>query len=284
MTLARGRRIGYLRMTAEVCRYLASPLTAISNLTPAGLESASPVLISLSLQAVTKIVGTHCAEVSSTERWSRETHAQTKDLIASVRSGIAPLVKQSDLDVQERASEFDGLIQFIGADLSGHTPPAARVIAPIAVEEIPGMEGGFEAEGSSSSRNGDVKEEEPAYPKSLFLLQPLFTAHELNAVSEQAQGAVRTPDGLVLDRDFVPGGGWAGNEVELLESSADEQEKESVAEALGQGGGAGMEELRRVIREGQKKGKRREGETAEEKRERHAVRHVRPLALTVIVR
>jgi AP-3 complex subunit delta-1 len=119
-------------------------------------------------------------------------------------------------------------------------------------------------------KNGTQEDEAPAYPKSLFLLQPLFTSHELNAVSAQAQDAVRLPEGLDLERDLVPGGGWAGSEAELLESSADEADKE--ADMLGQGGGAGMDELRRVIREGQKKDKRREGETPEERKARQAVR------------
>jgi AP-3 complex subunit delta-1 len=248
-------------------RFLTSPLSTISNLTPTGIENASPLLISLSLQAVTKIVGTHCADVSSTDRWSRETHAQTKDLIASCRNGIAPLVQHADLDVQERAGELDGLLQFIAADLASHQPPT-RIAPPIAMDKIPGVEGGFETD-AGPSNTGKAEHDEPAYPKSLFLLQPLFTSHELNAVSEQAQDAVRVPDGLDLEKDLVPGGGWTGNEIEVLESSADELEKE--ADKLGQGGGAGMDELRRVIREGQKKGKRREGETPEERKERQAV-------------
>lgn len=139
------------------------------------------------------------------------------------------------------------------------------------MDKIPGVEGGFETDPTPSApgQNGKDDEAPPAYPKSLFLLQPLFSAHELNAVSENAQAAVRIPDGLDLDRDLVPGGGWTGNEADLVESSAEEQE--ATADALGQGGGAGMDELRRVIREGQKKGKRREGETPGEKRERQAV-------------
>lgn len=130
------------------------------------------------------------------------------------------------------------------------------------------MEGGFESNNDS----------QPSYPKSLFLFQPLFTTHELNAVAYKAQDAVRIPEGLNLDQDIVPGGGFADLPSEELESEEEEKGLD-----LGEGGGAGMEELRRVLREqdgkekkkGRKKGKEKkvEGEvmSPEEKAEKARV-------------
>jgi AP-3 complex subunit delta-1 len=131
------------------------------------------------------------------------------------------------------------------------------------------MEGGFES-------NNDAA---PSYPKSLFLFQPLFTTHELNAVAYKAQDAVRIPEGLNLDQDIVPGGGFGDLPSEDLESEEEEKGLD-----LGEGGGAGMEELRRVLREqdgkekkkGRRKGKEKkiEGEvmSPEEKAEKARVR------------
>ena len=45
---------------------------------------------------------------------------------------------------------------------------------------------------------------EPHFPKSLYLIKPLFGAYELNAVALSAQASVPAPDGLDLDAWIVP--------------------------------------------------------------------------------
>jgi AP-3 complex subunit delta len=50
----------------------------------------------------------------------------------------------------------------------------------------------------------DVADSEPNFPKSLFLLRPLFTAYELNPVASGAQASVPVPAGLDLDDWIVP--------------------------------------------------------------------------------
>ncbi|WVF68678.1 hypothetical protein IAT40_003450 [Kwoniella sp. CBS 6097] len=242
----------------EYSSYLSSPLSAISSILSPTLHLSSPSLVSLSLHATAKIFGHHAAAISAS--WSTEKHDETKALVASIKSGLAPFLGSADIEIQERAVEFTQLFSFIEADLNHHVPPA-RTSAP--VEDIPGVQDGF-AENESA---------DPPYPKSLFLFEPLFSSHELNAVAYKAQEAVRLPDGLDLDRDIVPGGGFGmdGGEDEI--ESEEEKEKEVVD--LGEGGGAGMEELRRVLREQQKKGKRREGETKEEREKRRAARRAK---------
>jgi AP-3 complex subunit delta-1 len=42
------------------------------------------------------------------------------------------------------------------------------------------------------------------YPKSLYLIQPLFSSYELNPVASNAQASVPIPDGLDLDAWIVP--------------------------------------------------------------------------------
>jgi AP-3 complex subunit delta len=44
---------------------------------------------------------------------------------------------------------------------------------------------------------------EPHFPKSLFLIQPLFSAYPLNPVASTAQGSVPVPEGLDLDKWIV---------------------------------------------------------------------------------
>ena len=158
------------------------------------------------------------------------------------------------------------LLSFVEADLASHVPPKSNDFA-----DVPEVEGGFE----------EKRDSDPPYPKSLFLFQPLFTAHELNAVAYKAQDAVRIPEGLDLDRDIVPGGGFMNIDIEEV---GEESEGEMGVD-MGEGGGAGMDELRRVLREQDEKEKRRvkkgkgrkkNGEvmTAEEKEEKERVRMV----------
>jgi len=42
------------------------------------------------------------------------------------------------------------------------------------------------------------------FPRSLYLIQPLFSAYELNPVASNAQASVPIPDGLDLDAWIVP--------------------------------------------------------------------------------
>ncbi|WVQ96213.1 hypothetical protein IAU59_003317 [Kwoniella sp. CBS 9459] len=242
----------------EYSSYLSSPLSAISSILSPTLHLSSPSLVSLSLHAAAKIFGHHAAAISSS--WSTDKHDETKALVASIKSGLAPFLGSADIEIQERAVEFTQLFSFIEADLNHHVPPPKRS-AP--TEDIPGVQDGF----------AETDGVDPPYPKSLFLFEPLFSSHELNAVAYKAQEAVRLPEGLDLDRDIVPGGGYGMDAEEDEIESEEEKEKEVVD--LGEGGGAGMEELRRVLREQQKQGKRREGETKEEGDRRRAARRAK---------
>jgi len=230
---------------AEYADNLTSPLTVISAILAPELQSATTSLSALSVHAAAKIFGHYAAGASAS--WSSDQHEELKSLVVSVKSGISPLVSRTDIEVQERAFELLQLLNFVEADLRNHVPAKQKMPA----SEMPEIEGGFEAEQSTGDN--------PPYPKSLFLLQPLFTGHEMNAVAAQAQSAVRLPEGLDLDRDFVPGGGFP---TDLERDENDESEDEKGLD-LGTGGGKGMEELRRVLREQdaeeKRKGKKSKG-------------------------
>ncbi len=152
------------------------------------------------------------------------------------------------------------LFRFIQADLEVHAPLLAKGPSD-------GInENGFEAEAADTRL---------AYPKSLFLLQPLSSGFEMNPVGYRAQESVKVPEGLDLDARLVEIlNGIEADELDLgMQSSEDEID-------MGQGGGQGMEELRRVLRETEtkEKGKRKKKKvkadgTEETPEERLAVSH-----------
>lgn len=243
----------------EYAGELASSLSAMSSILCPALSRGSAALVALSVQAEAKVFGHYASRAS--EDWSAEQHTEAQNVVASVRSGLAPFLSSRDIDIQERAFEFTQLLAFVAADLLKHVPPTKP-----ATSGIPGVDGGFE---SSEPTDGGG----PPYPKSLFLFQPHFTGHELNSVGYRAQEAVRIPEGLDLDADIVPRGGFLEVEDDVV---SDEDEDEDRQVDLGTGGGAGMDELRRVLREQEhrrkKKGKSKEEMTAEERAERRKVR------------
>ena len=245
---------------------LGSALSTLSTII--GIASSSPALAALAVQAVAKIFSHHCASVST--NWSEQTHQETKSLLSSIQAGLQPFAAHSDTEVQERAAELLQLVSFIDADLRSHQPPRKQ-----AQSDIPGIKDGFESDA----------EDQPSYPKSLFLLPPLFSSYELNAVALQAQSSISAPDGLDLDHDFILGGGFPTDmSTDEFDDLSEEEAKEIVD--LGEVGSKSMKELRNVLRvqeeedkerrKGKKaKGKERKAEgevtTAEERVERAKV-------------
>jgi len=281
-----GYIVASFRWTVADRSELASPLTAISSILSPDLQAATPELLSISIQSAAKIFGHYAAQVSGS--WSLEQHGELKNLVVSVKSGVAPLSTHTEIEVQERAFELVQLLNFIDADLRNHQPPKSSDTEI----DVPAVEGGFEAD-DADNKDADTN---PPYPKSLFLLQPLFTAYELNAVAPQAQYAVPIPEGLDLDRDFVPGGGFPADlDRDEMEEGSEEEDQQQGAFDLGTGGGKGMEELRRVLREQERedkerrkgkkskgKGKKVEGEVAspEERADKERVSAVNTLMAT----
>ncbi|ODN78393.1 hypothetical protein L202_04032 [Cryptococcus amylolentus CBS 6039] len=237
---------------------LVSPLSTISNLLS---PFSSPELTAPAIQSVAKIFGFYC--MSSASAWSQDKFEETKALVGSIEKGLQEVVAQGkgDMEVLERAGEVKGLLGFVRADLEHHVPPKETVRRDM---NIPEIEGGFETEGKA-----EKEANEPVYPKSLYIFPPLSTAYPLNAVASHAQESISVPEGLDLDVDIVPGGGWP-DDLQDGEESEEEREREKQAGALdlGEGGGEGMEELRRVLREGKKKKKGKKGEGEEDKAEK----------------
>lgn len=58
--------------------------------------------------------------------------------------------------------------------------------------------------GSSSELEDSHLSDKLAFPKSLYLLEPLFSSYEMNPVASGAQSSVPVPEDLDLDAWFVP--------------------------------------------------------------------------------
>jgi len=74
------------------------------------------------------------------------------------------------------------LFTFIHADLASFRPEEDSIV-------------GFPVEGTSQN---------PAHPKSLLLINPLFSVYELNSVNIFAQDSIPVPESLDLDAWIVP--------------------------------------------------------------------------------
>jgi AP-3 complex subunit delta-1 len=59
-------------------------------------------------------------------------------------------------------------------------------------------------EDSTTSLPVDETNQSPAYPKSLLLIDPLFSVYELNSVNIAAQDSIPVPEFLDLDAWIVP--------------------------------------------------------------------------------
>ena len=90
-----------------------------------------------------------------------------------------------------QAANFLQLLTFVRADISIFQPK----------HETNNID--FGEDGSSAFGMEDTPAE-PRFPKSLYLVRPLFSAYELNPVAINAQAHVPVPEGLDLNAWIVP--------------------------------------------------------------------------------
>lgn len=212
------------------------------------------------ITAIAKVFGRWAAYVSSD--WNVETFDQCTRLVNDISKTLDDLVKTtSNVIVHERVSEtsfrrmvfmrahcgvaqqacqFVQLFEMIKVDI--HKNPPRPTSSPSNVIEMPNA---FAEDSGPNSDHDDAPSKEPDYPKSLYLLQPLFTAYELNSIGYKAQERVSLPEGLDLDKPcvsphlLVP--------PPLLELGLSDEESESDHD-LGMGGSEHMEALRDAIK------------------------------------
>ncbi|THV06465.1 Ap3d1 protein [Dendrothele bispora CBS 962.96] len=172
---------------AYICGEYGSELADPQKLLPLVLQpeisNLSPEIIAVYLHAATKIFGFWAADLAS--RWSDDDLQEVKNLVQLVLTGVGKFVASPHIEVQERAANATQLFTFIQADLNAYRPRP----------EMPSFAD------TGSSFEGTT---EPHFPKSLFLIEPLISSHELNPVAAQAQSRVPVPEGLDLDSWIIP--------------------------------------------------------------------------------
>lgn len=169
----------------EYCSELTDPQKLLTYLLQPSILNLAPDTIAVYIHAATKIFGYWAAEIA--QRWDDELLPDVKSVVDMVIERIGDFNSSPHIEVQERAANTLQLFTFIRKDLSTHRPKP---------------ENGFGFQDIVSSTFDPIAE--PQFPKSLYLLRPLFTSYELNPVALTAQASVPIPEGLDLDSWIVP--------------------------------------------------------------------------------
>ncbi|RPD64688.1 Adaptor protein complex AP-3 delta subunit [Lentinus tigrinus ALCF2SS1-7] len=224
----------------EYCSELAEPHKLLSYLLQPRIVSLPTEIIAVYLHAAMKVFGSWGAELA--DRWDDDDLPKVRGVVDDVLERLSSFVTSPDIEVQERAAELLQLFTFVRADLAAFKPhPRSELLYGDA---------GAETFGGSSS----PPIAEPQFPKSLYLIKPLFGAYELNAVALTAQASVPVPEGLDLEAWIVP----PQEEPVLSQDTATEEAPE------GKRVKKGKKDTGKTKRKGKGKGKAREDESGDE--------------------
>ncbi|KAF8240817.1 Ap3d1 protein [Tricholoma matsutake] len=168
----------------EYCNELAEPQKLLAYIMQPEISRLSSETIAVYIQAATKIFGFWATELA--ERWNDEDLPEVKGVVDLIVSRVTELVRSPHIEVQERAANTLQLFNFIRADLNAHRPKPQGFSLPV-----------------PSTSFDPIASTELRFPKSLYLIQPLFGSYELNPVALSAQASVSVPEGLNLDAWIV---------------------------------------------------------------------------------
>lgn len=192
--------LGDSRLLYTCVSELADPQKLLPYILQPEITNLSPDIIAVYILAATKIFGFWATEVA--ERWSEDDLPEVRNLVDDIVTRVTEFAGSPQIEVQERVSQiikltfFSSLnhfiqaantlqlFYFIRADLNAHRP---KPDSPF---------------GDQSSSFDPIAE--PRFPKSLYLIRPLFSSYNLNPVALAAQASVPIPDGLDLDAWIVP--------------------------------------------------------------------------------
>ncbi|KAI0800586.1 Adaptor protein complex AP-3 delta subunit [Fomes fomentarius] len=186
----------------EYCSELAEPHKLLSYLLQPRIVSLSSDIVAVYLHAVMKVFGSWAAELA--DRWDDDELTRVRGIVDDAVERLTDFVAHPDIEVQERAAELLQLFTFIRADLTAYKPCPPESLKYSEVSAV-----GF----------GEPPSSDPRFPKSLYLMKPLFVAYELNAVALTAQASVPIPEGLDLDAWIVP---FSEDIVSTQEAAGDE--------------------------------------------------------------
>jgi AP-3 complex subunit delta-1 len=253
---------------------LADPQKLLPDILQPDILRLSPETIAVYIQAASKIFGFWATELA--ERWTDEHLPEIKGVVDLIVSRTTELVASPHIEVQERVGHSSFHIE-LSLSFFSFVQKAANTLqlfnfiqADLNAYRIkPQTSPGFSATATSFD---PIAPAEPHFPKSLYLIQPLFTSYELNPVALAAQASVPVPEGLDLDAWIAPP---PRESTPALEESSERRPKKSKK-------GKGKEVDGSIPRSGRKKHKEQENgnlltpasetETPEEQAERARVR------------
>ncbi|CAE6495108.1 unnamed protein product [Rhizoctonia solani] len=245
----------------EYASELDSPLTTLLDLLqPAALSLPG----ALCVQSALKVFGYWAADRA--ERWDEAAVAEVLREVERTSENLRAFAKVADPEVRERAANALQIFRFIQADVNGFEARRAAAAANKPKEQPASEVVEPESEGGQPVAESTAPEpvsDEPDYPKSMYLLQPLRISFELNYVAPHAQGSVPVPEGLNLDAWIVP-----PPKAKYL------QEEEQPKKVKKKGKGKGKEKERDPTKKSKSK-KVEEQETPEEKAAREKARAAR---------
>ncbi|KAF5356245.1 hypothetical protein D9756_003712 [Leucocoprinus leucothites] len=188
-------------IVGEYCQELAEPERLLPYLLQAEITRLPQDSISIYIQAAIKIFGFWASELA--QHWDEDELPKIQIAVESIMERMNVLVSSPYIE----AANIRQLCSFIAADLNSHHSKATTPAASPSVA--------FDDGRNSTEVN---------FPKSLYLIQPLFSTYDLNPVASNAQASVPIPDGLDLDAWIVPP---AQEPVAIPEEATQEKKKKS---------------------------------------------------------
>jgi AP-3 complex subunit delta-1 len=167
----------------EYCGELSAPDELIPYLLQPEIASLRPDITAVCIQSATKLFGYWASEAA--KQWTESFLEDLKNAVDIMIEQMEQFASSTQIEVQERAANVRQLLIFIKHDVAMYKPK---------------QENGF----SDPNAAAFDPVSEPSFPKSLYLIQPLFSSHELNPVASIAQASVPVPEGLDLDAWIVP--------------------------------------------------------------------------------
>ncbi|KAI9454892.1 Adaptor protein complex AP-3 delta subunit [Lactarius psammicola] len=163
----------------ENSREIAEPQKLLPYFLQPNVSHLASETIGAYLQAAIKLFGTWSMELS--QDWDSGKIQDAREVVDTLISRLKDFTSHSEIEVQERAANAVKLFTFIQADLVS-----------------------FHLEDPAAGPPVDNAGQHPTYPKSLLLINPLFSTYELNSVNSAAQDSISVPEGLDLDVWIVP--------------------------------------------------------------------------------
>ncbi|KAI0005534.1 adaptin N terminal region-domain-containing protein [Russula compacta] len=164
----------------ENSREIAEPQKLLPHLLQPNVLLLAPETIGAYLHAAVKLFSAWSMELS--QDWDSDKIQEVREVVDTLILRLKTFTSHSDIEVQERAANTVQLFTFICADLASFRPE----------------------EDSTASLPDNATSQTPTHPKSLLLINPLFSVYELNSVNIAAQDSIPVPESLDLDTWIVP--------------------------------------------------------------------------------